>query len=67
MALSSNNAQSILKSYLADDAKVTFKFTFNGKTVNGLREFMKARNIYSEQDAVRFIVNAILIKEGYIK
>jgi hypothetical protein len=67
MSLSPNTVQKVLKNYLADDAKVPIKTTYNGKTINALNEFMKDRNFLNEGDALRFIVNAVLKKEGYMK
>lgn len=41
--------------------------TFTQNSIDAIHAFKSARGFLNEQDAIRFIVNAVLTKEGYLK
>jgi hypothetical protein len=63
MSATNNN----LKVYIDKLSKKKIATTFDAETITGLSRFMKARGFIAEPDAIRFIVHAVLVKEGHIK
>lgn len=41
--------------------------TFTAASINAIHAFKSAKGMLNEQDAIRFIVNAVLLKEGFLK
>jgi len=41
--------------------------TFSAASISAIHSFKAARGFLNEQEAVRFIVNAVLTKEGFLK